>query len=1049
MAPKPRNRPLFSENRAVFWTLRRLLIALGLALFGIMSISILWLAETYKDFAVTTLEKTSRQSLDALVQERLSVDYLHLLNDTTESIPSNLDVATALIDYNSTKLNFLLQIFNMELLQPNLQLNSARFYDAQWQEMAHIGSKSTILQNPTIRQELLQKPILDQFKRQHFLWVNKEGDPLHSYILPIGEFQLLGFLEVVTDPMPVFKGLGHYLTGQIKVRNTNGQVIFFDDAGFLYPNLDRTLTPTKPQDYQSFFTPQAVYETVSVSIKSFDQQPWASISLTRDITDFMRKGQALRNTVFQILLGSLIFGTIFAAFILRRVVFLKLKQFAEAMRSISRGQIEAEIPPTGPDEMRIMANALVTLREAVRKVDTNVKQLHDILENSPVGVFIVCSVDQTIVYANSELVKLFNLDLGAIIGTHFDALPSPEIHQFVGDTLHNEIVTENKEELSITSFQGRLIWIKIYAKPILFDEKNAFIFWTHNITEQKQSLSGLQTTYDHIKKAEARLLDAIEALPHGFILWDTDDRLVIANSRQEKLSTYGSKLFIPGIKFPDLITKALSLGDIILPPETNLETWFNNRIAQHKEGTYCEEQRFPNGHWCLILEHKTQEGGLVCLTIDITDLKKREEILKNTNQRLELHIQQSPLAVIEWNLSFHITHWNPSASNIFGYSPEEIIGHLGTEFIFPPDQLKILKKDIIDLIGSPTKTAAPKRYTNITKDGREITCEWHNTPLIGTQGTVIGIASLIIDMTERLQTEKNLHIRSSFDQLLLETARQLIEQERENRLLEIFTRLGQFFQADRVFIFRTVNGKDFYKTDEWLGEDVPPQIDFYRTEDYEGYSWFYNPLVNGSIVVVPNLNQLPASLIAIRKHLQQRQIRSLITIPLMDNKKLIGIAGFHNIKENKAWEADGHRFFKILGELITLFITRRDSDKERHKLEASIQEQLSLFKHAISTIHQAIAVTDIDGRLVMWNDHFPQFLGLPCDGLDQDMYLFPILGTFMSPENDEQRPFKQIIQDLVASPPHHTTLKMAGHQPFKAEVSVFNGKYILFLMVPQ
>jgi PAS domain S-box-containing protein len=37
---------------------------------------------------------------------------------------------------------------------------------------------------------------------------------------------------------------------------------------------------------------------------------------------------------------------------------------------------------------------------------------------------------------------------------------------------------------------------------------------------------------------------------------------------------------------------------------------------------------------------------------------------------------------------------------------------------------------------------------NITKEGRKIYCEWYNAPLINSEGQVIGVASLVQDITE-------------------------------------------------------------------------------------------------------------------------------------------------------------------------------------------------------------------------------------------------------------------------------------------------------------
>jgi putative methionine-R-sulfoxide reductase with GAF domain len=50
---------------------------------------------------------------------------------------------------------------------------------------------------------------------------------------------------------------------------------------------------------------------------------------------------------------------------------------------------------------------------------------------------------------------------------------------------------------------------------------------------------------------------------------------------------------------------------------------------------------------------------------------------------------------------------------------------------------------------------------NFTKDGRLITCDWYNTPLVGVEGQVIGVASLVDDITERKRLEQQ--IQESLD----------------------------------------------------------------------------------------------------------------------------------------------------------------------------------------------------------------------------------------------------------------------------------------------
>ena len=127
-----------------------------------------------------------------------------------------------------------------------------------------------------------------------------------------------------------------------------------------------------------------------------------------------------------------------------------------------------------------------------------------------------------------------------------------------------------------------------------------------------------------------------------------------------------------------------------------------------------------------------------------------EEALRRSEQRLSLHIQKTPLAVIEWDTSFRILQWNNAAERIFGYSAAEVAGR-HAEFIVPErfkDQVDRTWSDLMANRGGERST-----NENVTKDGRTIFCEWYNTPLVDRSGKVIGVASLVEDVTERFRTE--------------------------------------------------------------------------------------------------------------------------------------------------------------------------------------------------------------------------------------------------------------------------------------------------------
>lgn len=148
----------------------------------------------------------------------------------------------------------------------------------------------------------------------------------------------------------------------------------------------------------------------------------------------------------------------------------------------------------------------------------------------------------------------------------------------------------------------------------------------------------------------------------------------------------------------------------------------------------------------LTLRYQTQEQA--------KKLDQFESSLRVSQQRLLLHREQSPLGIIEWNTSFEILNWNPAAQRIFGYTEEDVLGHHITESILPESSREEVDKIWNELMEN--KGGAYNINENTTKDGQIILCEWHNTPLVDQDGKVIGVTSVVEDITKREKDKENL-----------------------------------------------------------------------------------------------------------------------------------------------------------------------------------------------------------------------------------------------------------------------------------------------------
>ncbi|NJK74368.1 MAG: PAS domain S-box protein [Microcoleus sp. SU_5_6] len=130
----------------------------------------------------------------------------------------------------------------------------------------------------------------------------------------------------------------------------------------------------------------------------------------------------------------------------------------------------------------------------------------------------------------------------------------------------------------------------------------------------------------------------------------------------------------------------------------------------------------------------------------MADKTKLIGTLKKSQQKLALHLHQTPLGAIEWDLNFEVAEWNLSAERIFGYSRMEAIGQNGLDLIVPESAKELAKQIAVDLLSDRGGTTSI--HENVRKDGKLILCEWYNTTLVDANGCVIGMASLVQDVTE-------------------------------------------------------------------------------------------------------------------------------------------------------------------------------------------------------------------------------------------------------------------------------------------------------------
>ncbi|MGL5016754.1 MAG: PAS domain S-box protein, partial [Luteolibacter sp.] len=324
----------------------------------------------------------------------------------------------------------------------------------------------------------------------------------------------------------------------------------------------------------------------------------------------------------------------------------------------------------------------------------------------------------------------------------------PEEHERIAKALNETLTGTGPQEFELTFMRKNGVRFPVIVSPFAVKDRDgetvSYAAAVRNITAWKQAEQAL-------KESEAFQKDILNSLSAHIAVLDKEGLIVAVNEPWLEFARTngnppGDQIGV-GRSYLEVCKQALGQKD----PYAEIAADGLNSVLSGKQNHFsmeypCDSPECDRWFTMEVYVPASSGHGAIVAHTDISERKKAEEALRDANQKLRLHFEQTPMAVIEWDLDFRVTNWNPAAQTIFGYGREEAVGQHAA-FIVPEafrSQVDGVWQALILKNGGERSTNA-----NVHKNGQPILCEWYNTPLIDERGIVAGVASVVMDVTER------------------------------------------------------------------------------------------------------------------------------------------------------------------------------------------------------------------------------------------------------------------------------------------------------------
>ena len=379
-------------------------------------------------------------------------------------------------------------------------------------------------------------------------------------------------------------------------------------------------------------------------------------------------------------------------------------------------------------------------------VDAGNEPFRDLVNRSPDGILIV--QDLEIAFLNPAAVELVGAARAdQVVGKSpfeiFSADRQSAIGARLDRVLHGERVPPADDK--IVRLDGTITDVEVSSTFFQHRGRPAVELIVRDIRERKRAEAAL-------RESEERLTLAFAGAREGVWDWDLTSDAVVYSPRWKQMLGYADAEIEPNIRaweallHPGDKARADALHEAVMRGQRSYEEEFRLR---HKDGQYITV--LTRG--LAIRDNAGRVVRIVGTHLDITERRRTESALRESEERLTLAFAGAQEGVWDWNLETNAVVYSSRWKEMLGYTDDEIEPHISAweRLVHPDDRTLADRANTSVANGQPTYEA---EFRLRHKEGHYVHVLSRGFPVRrDPRGPVVRIVGTHFDLTERKKRE--------------------------------------------------------------------------------------------------------------------------------------------------------------------------------------------------------------------------------------------------------------------------------------------------------